>query len=79
MCVDPERGEAASLAVSLVAAEPALVAWGWDGARSGTVRLEAGVEQVLTVPLAGLEGQRALTLAPVLGRGVRLAAARVAL
>ena len=78
VCVDPERGEAASLAVSLVATEPALVAWGWDGARSGTVRLEAGVEQALTVPLAGLEGQRALTLAPVLGRGVRLAAARVA-
>ena len=33
VCVDPERDDRSALVVTLVAREPALVWWGWDGGR----------------------------------------------
>lgn len=77
LCVDPESDGASSLVVTVAAREPVLAWWGWDGGREGTVRLEAGVERELSVPLAGLRGARSFSLGPLLGPGLSLRAARI--
>ena len=78
LCVDPERDESSTLAVTLSAPEPVLAWWGWDGGRGGTLRLEAGETRTLELPLAGLYGRRTLSVGPLLGNGVTVTAARVA-
>ena len=70
LCVDPDRDAARKLTIKLVAATPALIAYGWDGARSGTVLVRG--EQNLEVPLAGLYGRRILSLVPIAGPRVKV-------
>ena len=77
VCVDPERDAKASLVVSVVAREPALLWWGWDGGREGTIRLDEAGERELSFPLAELRGRRALSLGPLLGGGVTVTKARI--
>lgn len=77
VCVDPERDAAAALIVSAVTREPALLWWGWDGGREGTIRLDEAGEHELAFPLAGLGGRRAFSLGPLLGGGVSPAKARI--
>lgn len=77
VCVDPESDDSSDLVVTVGASEAAFAWWGWDGGREGTVRLEAGVERELTVPLAGLRGSRSFSLGPLLGGGLSLKGARI--
>lgn len=77
VCVDPEADGSSALVVTVGASEPVLAWWGWDGGREGVVRLEAGVERALSVPLAGLRGARSFSLGPLLGGGLSLKAARI--
>ena len=77
VCVDPERDESSTLVVSAVTREPALLWWGWDGGREGTIRLDEAGEHELSFPLAGLRGRRAFSLGPLLGGGVSLTKARI--
>ena len=69
LCVDPEEDADAILDVRIGGAEPALAAWGWDGALApGAVLLLPGRDEPIHVPLAGLSGRHALSLYVLAGR-----------
>ncbi len=55
LCVDPEADATGGLRVNLHADKPALVTWGWNGARDGTAFVDG--ERTLTAPFAGLQGR----------------------
>lgn len=65
LCLDPEAAAARSLSVDISAAQPALVEYGWDGARSGTLLVSPGGR--ITVPLAGRAGRRAFHVRALAG------------
>ena len=60
LCVDPARQARAVLAVAVDATEPALVSWGWDGGRAGSMVVRGPT--TIPVPLAGLAGRRVLSV-----------------
>jgi len=65
ICVDPEGAAARPLLVRLSATKPAIVAYGWDGGRSGTLLFEG--ERLLRVPLAGLSGRQSFAFRTLAG------------
>ncbi|MCM2316197.1 MAG: hypothetical protein NDJ92_13705 [Thermoanaerobaculia bacterium] len=60
LCVDPTTRSRAVVDVAVGAAEPALVSWGWDGGRSGSVVVRGPT--TIPVPLESLSGRRALAV-----------------
>jgi hypothetical protein len=65
LCIDPERPDRRRLRVRLESPAPSLVAYGWDGGRSGTLLVDRSAE--LDVPLDGLSGRRFFQLTPLAG------------
>ena len=65
VCVDPEEDAGGVLVVRVRAAEPTLVAWGWNGGQA-TQALATG-EVELEAPLAGLQGRAFFTLKVLAG------------
>jgi hypothetical protein len=65
LCVDPEEDEGAVLLVELVAKKPALVGYGWDGGRSGSVLVDGNGR--IEVLLSGLSGRRSFSIQPLFG------------
>ncbi len=59
ICIDPEWSRGRLLQLASPPGPPALVAWGWDGGRAGTISLAGGWSSV-DVPLDGLSGRRTL-------------------
>ena len=65
MCIEPSTGVARSLAVGLKAAAPAVVAYGWDQGRAGTLLVSD--ERVLVLPLTVRPGSRIFWFATLAG------------
>jgi hypothetical protein len=71
VCIDPERAARWLLNVDLVAEKPAIVGYGWDGGRLGTLFVpETGT---LSMPLQGLSGRRTFAVETLLGGKVHVA------
>jgi hypothetical protein len=70
VCVDPERLAAQALSMNLTAERPALVDYGADGGRSGS--LVVGKSAILSIPLYGLSGSRTFEIETVLGGPARV-------
>jgi len=73
LCVDPEQSAERLLTVEVVAEGPALVAYGWDGGRLGTVLVQRNL--LLRLPLRGLSGRRNFSVRSLFGGPARLAGA----
>lgn len=69
LCVDPVWAGKRLLKVSLEAETPAILAYGWNGGRSGTVLVERSGE--VTVSLAGLSGRNTFSVQRLLGGAAR--------
>jgi hypothetical protein len=65
MCIEPASGGARSLVVLLKAAAPAIVVYGWDQSRAGTLLVSD--ERVLVLPLTGRPGSRVFWFAALAG------------
>lgn len=57
LCLDEERNSRSALVIAFDDGPPALVAYGWDGGRSGVLALPSSAPP-LRVPLAGRRGRR---------------------
>lgn len=66
LCVDPEKHRGGVIAVNLELRRPAIVSYGWDGGRSGQVRVAEGRSR-LTIPLGDRVGRHSLSLRTVVG------------
>jgi hypothetical protein len=66
LCVDPEWSQGQVLEVEIGPGSPALMSWGWNGARIGTLAVPAA-DGSLRAPLAGLEGQKTLWISFLVG------------
>ncbi|MBI2213549.1 MAG: hypothetical protein HYU52_07875 [Acidobacteria bacterium] len=75
LCVDPTTMSRARLSIALDAPEPALLSWGWQGGRAGSVVVRDRV--TLNIPLAGLEGRVILNVHREAGGPVELGAATI--
>lgn len=75
ICVDPEAHGRATLVVSLAAASPALVSYGWDDGRLGSVVIDGAGE--VNVPLSGMEGRHPFGIETEAGAKVEIVEARV--
>ncbi|MGH9364098.1 MAG: hypothetical protein ACRD1B_02375 [Thermoanaerobaculia bacterium] len=75
LCLDPERARGRALSVRLAARQPALVGYGWDGGRLGSLLVRDGAR--LTIPLEGLSGRRAFSVSAIVGEPVRPSGALV--
>lgn len=58
LCIDPTTRSRAVVQVTVEASEPALVSWGWDGGRAGSLVVQGPT--TIPVPLESLSGRRAL-------------------
>jgi hypothetical protein len=65
LCLDPSRPLGSNLEIEVRAASPAIVAYGWDGARVGT-KLVSGSQRLL-IPLAGRAGARTIWMGQMAG------------
>lgn len=75
LCVTPEQIRDGTLTVEIEAESPAIVAYGWDGGRSGVVALSR--VNRLNVPLPRAPGRRTFTIETAVGGPVRLGEARL--
>jgi hypothetical protein len=75
LCVAPEDIRNGALTVEIEAKNPAIVAYGWDGGRSGIVALSR--VNRLNVPLPRAPGRRIFTIETAVGGPVRLGEARL--
>jgi hypothetical protein len=75
LCVTPEDIRNGVLAVEVEADNAAIVAYGWDGGRSGIVALSR--VNRLNVPLPRAPGRRTFTIETAVGGPVRLGEARL--
>lgn len=69
LCLDPEETRGLALSVRLTATRPALVRYGWDGGRLGSLLVRDNA--ILAVPLAGLAGRRAFSVSVIVGEPIR--------
>ncbi|MEO8189181.1 MAG: hypothetical protein ABI682_02475 [Acidobacteriota bacterium] len=74
LCLDPEQTTGQRLTVDLDSSAPAIVVWGWDGYSMGRTLLAPG-HTALVLPLAGLTGQRTLTVHAEVGPPVHAGSA----
>jgi hypothetical protein len=70
VCIDPERASAGVLTVDFVAEKPAIIGYGWDGGRLGTLFVRDG--GTLSVPFQGLSGRRTFSIETILGGRVHV-------
>jgi hypothetical protein len=66
LCVDPDLASARQLTTVLGAQQPALIEFGWNGGRRGTLPIPAG-RTALVVPLTGLSGRSRFYVRAVAG------------
>ena len=70
VCIDPERAATRLMTVDLVAERPAIIGYGWDGGRLGTLFVrDSGT---LSVPVRGLSGRRTFSIETILGGRVHV-------
>jgi hypothetical protein len=60
-CIDPAWAKGQVLMVEIEVAAPAVLFYGWDGGRSGTLSA-SGSSSILRVPLVGLAGRRTFSV-----------------
>jgi len=70
VCVDPERVGNQTLSVSFASESPAIVSYGADGGRSGT--LVVGKSAAASIPLRGFSGLRTFEIQTVIGGPARV-------
>ncbi len=66
LCVDPGWSAGRILEVAIGPGAPALLQWGWNGGRAGTLSVPAK-ETFLRAPLEGLSGQKTLWVSFLVG------------
>lgn len=76
LCIDPRAMAKRTLVVDVTSADGALVEWGWNDARGGTVAT-AGGGATIRVPLSGFEGREVFFLRPALGGTIASRRARI--
>jgi hypothetical protein len=69
LCFDPDRHADAKLVVAL-SSPSALVSYGWDGGRVGSLVVKG--EAVLELPLSGMEGRHSVRVVTEAGLGVTI-------
>lgn len=65
ICVDPARDDDRFLNVRVTTSVPTLLAFGWDGGRSGVILVTG--ESRISVPMKGLSGRRIFAVQPLAG------------
>jgi hypothetical protein len=75
LCLDPEQAARGSLDIELAGDAPAVVAFGWDGGRLGSLVVEKTGS--VSMPLSGLTGRRIFWVRTLAGGPVRPNATRL--
>jgi hypothetical protein len=70
VCIAPERAAVRVLTVDLIAEKPAIIGYGWDGGRLGTLFVREN--GTLSVPFQGLSGRRTFAIETLLGGKVHV-------
>lgn len=76
LCVDPEAGQLQKLTTTIESPAPALIGYGWNGGRQGSMLLPAG-RVFLSVPLSDLTGRNTFFVQTLAGGPARPVATRV--
>jgi hypothetical protein len=77
LCLDDKAPAGRRLRISIDAAGPAIVAFGWNGGREGSVLVPKG-PSTLTLPLPPLAGRQILSVSSEAGAAISLGSATIA-
>jgi hypothetical protein len=76
LCIDPDAAQLQRLTTTLESKSPALISYGWNGGRQGSMLLPAG-RVLLSVPLSNLTGRNTFFVQTLAGGPTRPVASKV--